>query len=129
MRRGLELLVLASALGACDQRYDCYNFRKEVGDEIINFHEAYIPLLYHVNTLTIDDGEKVIHYVDSEGSDLQIDYVEVRKSGKTTTYSKGNSVGEPVVSQGQKRFQSYLKIIKEKRVAEGLADISGVHIL
>ncbi len=133
-RKTLCGIVLATgifALSGCGKESGEYVSNVKIGEEHINIsgQDPLSQIFSGVRILTVTkSGEKVIKYVASEGDTykgLKLDRIEIRYglSEMTLTvhdriYDRTTMVGTKVLEEAQKKFDSYLKILKEKK--EGL---------
>ena len=56
--------------------------------------------------------------------DLELNYVEVTKDGKTTRHQPNDKIGRAILKEAQKQFDYYLRQIEEIKTDQGSRDLN-----
>ena len=124
----LRNIVLALALGStsCRVNHSQYRYDGKIGEDKVKFTEDrdLIFKLRNGNVLSVTkpDG-RAITYMDYQGNDLKLEYIEITKNGQETRYTPNNEVGKPILEKAQKQFDDYLQEIKISKINQGLVDL------
>ena len=119
------VLVLGSS-GCFYAGHTDYDFDGKILEEEIKFWKS-LPLVMGNKTHTLRvkrPSGVVIKYVDNEGLDLKVDYIEIKRDATTTIYRR-DIAGSEVLEEAQRQFKDYLSKILEAKRAKGLTDLKG----
>lgn len=124
----LATILLAGlvSLSGCGKDYEkIYEFEGEIEGEKVYFFNEWDGELSYKNFLKLEkpDGSTVL-FTDY-GNDLKIDRILIKppKRKETSLIYINDGLGKPILEEGQKIFDKYLKKIKEIKINQGLEAI------